>query len=75
MARETHGGHADADVGVDGLKIRDDPEAIFQEGRFLCDVGEHRRDSTYLQTRRCEGLLGVADASTQPRVRRAARRP
>ena len=26
----------------DGLKVRDDPEAIFQEGRFLCDVGEHR---------------------------------
>ena len=27
---------------LDGLKIRDDPEAIFQEGRFFCDVGEHR---------------------------------
>jgi serine/threonine-protein kinase len=27
----------------DGLKIRDDPEAIFQEGRFLCDVGEHQK--------------------------------
>jgi non-specific serine/threonine protein kinase len=26
----------------DGLTIRDDPEAIFQEGRFLCDVGEQR---------------------------------
>ena len=24
----------------DGLKIREDPEAIFQEGRFFCDVGE-----------------------------------
>jgi TolB-like protein len=27
----------------DGLKIRDDPEAIFQEGRFFCDVGEHQK--------------------------------
>jgi len=27
----------------DGLKIRDDPEAIFQEGRFFCDVGEYRQ--------------------------------
>ena len=26
----------------DGLKIREDPEAIFQEGRFFCDVGERR---------------------------------
>ena len=26
----------------DGLKIRDDPEAIFQEGRFFCDVGDYR---------------------------------
>ena len=27
----------------DGLKIRDDPEAIFQEGRFFCDVAEYRK--------------------------------
>jgi len=26
----------------DGLTIREDPEAIFQEGRFFCDVGEYR---------------------------------
>ena len=31
----------------DGLKIRDDPEAIFQEGRFLCDVGERRLGMEY----------------------------
>jgi hypothetical protein len=34
---------------LDGLKIRDDPEAIFQEGRFFCDVGEHRRGLDLLQ--------------------------
>ena len=32
----------------DGLTIRHDPEAIFQEGRFLCDLGEHRRGLDYL---------------------------
>ena len=32
-----------------GLKIRDDPEAIFQEGRFLCDVGEHRLGVEHLR--------------------------
>jgi eukaryotic-like serine/threonine-protein kinase len=34
---------------LDGLKIRDDPEAIFQEGRFLCNVGEHRLGMEYLR--------------------------
>jgi tetratricopeptide (TPR) repeat protein len=31
------------------LKIQDDPEAIFQEGWMLCDVGEHERGLGYLQ--------------------------
>jgi TolB-like protein len=35
-------------TAFDGLKIRDDPEAIFQEGRFLCDVGEHQKGLEYL---------------------------
>jgi non-specific serine/threonine protein kinase len=35
-------------TAFDGLKIRDDPEAIFQEGRFLCDVGEHHKGLEYL---------------------------
>ena len=34
---------------LDGLKVRDDPEAIFQEGRFLCDVGEHRQGLDHLR--------------------------
>jgi len=28
---------------LEGLKIMDDPEAIFQEGWLFCDVGEHER--------------------------------
>jgi len=28
---------------ISSLKIFDDPEAIFEEGWFLCDVGEHAR--------------------------------
>ncbi|PYQ42883.1 MAG: hypothetical protein DMF77_11505 [Acidobacteria bacterium] len=32
-----------------GLKIRDDPEAIFQEGWLLCDVGEHQRGLGFLR--------------------------
>jgi serine/threonine protein kinase/tetratricopeptide (TPR) repeat protein len=37
---------ADMRLSVDileGLRIMDDPEAIFQEGWLLCDVGEHQR--------------------------------
>jgi tetratricopeptide (TPR) repeat protein len=32
-----------------GLKIMEDPEAIFQEGWLLCDVGEHERGLPYLR--------------------------
>jgi serine/threonine protein kinase/tetratricopeptide (TPR) repeat protein len=31
------------------LKIFDDPEAIFQEGWFFCDVGDHARGLDFLQ--------------------------
>ena len=31
------------------LKIMDDPEAIFQEGWLLCDVGEHEKGLEQLQ--------------------------
>jgi non-specific serine/threonine protein kinase len=34
---------------LDGLKIREDPEAVFQEGRFFCDVGEHQVGMEYLR--------------------------
>jgi TolB-like protein len=33
----------------EGLKIRDDPEAIFQEGWLLCDVGEHDTGLPFLR--------------------------
>ncbi len=32
-----------------GLRIQDDPEAIFQEGWILCDVGDYEAGLTYLQ--------------------------
>jgi Tfp pilus assembly protein PilF len=43
-----------------GLKIADDPEAIFQEGWLLCDVGEHERGLVQLQ-RAVEKGYCVAD--------------
>ena len=57
----------------DGLKIRDDPEAIFQEGRFFCDVGEHRRGLDYCSGRWRKAISSCPTLDAKPRVRRAAR--
>ena len=39
------------------LKIQDDPEAIFQEGWLLCDVGEHEQGLAYLQRAVAKGYF------------------
>ena len=40
-----------------GLKIQDDPEAIFLEGWLLCDVGEHERGLGHLQRAVAKGYF------------------
>lgn len=45
------------------LKIQDDPEAIFQEGWMLCDVGEHQRGLGYLQRAVAKGYFAVPTLS------------
>jgi len=42
------------------LKINDDPEAIFQEGWLLCDIGHHRDGLEYLRRAVTKGYF-VAD--------------
>jgi hypothetical protein len=42
---------------LSSLKIQDDPEAIFQEGWLLCDVGEHARGLPYLQRAVAKGYV------------------
>ena len=39
------------------LKIMDDPEAIFQQGWLLCDVGEHERGLDYLRRAVAKGYF------------------
>jgi serine/threonine protein kinase/tetratricopeptide (TPR) repeat protein len=39
------------------LKINDDPEAIFQDGWLLCDVGEHERGLVELQRAVAKGYF------------------
>jgi hypothetical protein len=40
-----------------GLKIQDDPEAIFLEGWLLCDVDEHERGFGHLQRAVAKGYF------------------
>ena len=42
------------------LKIQDDPEAIFQFGCLLCDVGDHRPGSRYLERAVARGYFAAA---------------
>ena len=62
---------ADMLVGMSALsalKIQDDPEAIFQEGWLLCDVGEHEAGLGHLRRAVAKGYFVVADARGQPRT-------
>ncbi len=74
VARSPAGGHARPACPLSSaLKIQDDPEAIFQEGWLLCDVGEHEQGLAYLRRAVAKGYFVGADARAQPAVRRAAR--
>jgi eukaryotic-like serine/threonine-protein kinase len=48
------------------FKIFDDPEAIFQEGWFLCDVGEHVRGLEYLQRAVARGYCAAPTLTVWP---------
>jgi serine/threonine protein kinase/tetratricopeptide (TPR) repeat protein len=45
------------------LKIQDDPEAMFQEGWLLCDVGEHELGLGHLQRAVAKGYFVAATLS------------
>ena len=49
-----------------GLKIMEDPEAIFQEGWLLCDVGEHERGLPHLQRAVAKGYFVVPTLQGRP---------
>jgi tetratricopeptide (TPR) repeat protein len=44
---------------LSGLKIMDDPEAIFQEGWLLCDAGEHAAGLVQLQRAVAKGYFAA----------------
>ena len=47
------------------LKIQDDPEAIFQEGWLLCDVGRHEEGLGFLQRAIAKGYFVVPTLSSR----------
>jgi TolB-like protein/tetratricopeptide (TPR) repeat protein len=51
---------------LSGLKIQEDPEALFLEGWLLCDVGEHERALEHLQRAVSKGYF-VADTLARSR--------
>ena len=53
-------------TALGALKIRDDPEAIFQEGWMLCDVGEYELGLGYLQGAVTKGYFPTATLERSP---------
>jgi tetratricopeptide (TPR) repeat protein len=52
--------------GFGALKIHDDPEAIFQQGWLLCDVGEHETGMTYLRRAVTKGYFVSPTLAARP---------
>jgi eukaryotic-like serine/threonine-protein kinase len=53
-------------AALGGLKIMEDPEAIFQEGWLLCDVGAHARGLPYLQRAVAKGYFVAPTLAKSP---------
>jgi serine/threonine protein kinase/tetratricopeptide (TPR) repeat protein len=50
----------------EGLRIQEDPEAIFQEGWLLCDVGDHEAGLRFLQRAIAKRYYAVMTLSVRP---------
>ena len=57
---------ASRSVAFSGLKIQDDPEAIFQEGWLLCDLGEYAQGLPFLQRGVAKGYYPVSVLASRP---------
>ena len=50
----------------EGLRVQNDPEAIFQEGWMLCDVGDHDSGLIFLQRAIAKRYYAVATLAARP---------
>ena len=53
-------------AGRRGLKINEDPEAIFQDGWLLCDMGRHRAGLPHLQRAVANGYFVPSTLAERP---------
>ena len=53
-------------LGFGALKIHEDPEAIFQQGWLLCDVGEYETGLAYLRRAVTKGYFASPTLATRP---------
>jgi serine/threonine-protein kinase len=60
------GDMADRMASVTAFKIQEDPEAIFQEGWLLCDVGEHEAGLERLRRAVAKGYYPAATLAERP---------
>jgi hypothetical protein len=68
----------DMAVGISALstlKIQDDPEAIFQVGWLLCDVGAHQEGLDHLRRAIAKGYFVVETLSGRPQFDALRRDP
>lgn len=56
----------EAEESLEPLEINDDPEAIFQEGWLLCDVGEHQRGLAFLRRAIDKGYFVAPTLASRP---------
>ena len=54
------------DESLGPLKIQEDPEAMFQQGWLLCDVGEYERGFDYLRRAVSKGYFVASTLSDRP---------
>ena len=57
------------------LKIQNDPEAVFQEGWLLCDVGEHDQAMPLLRRAVDKGYFVAATLASRPQFDALRGRP
>jgi serine/threonine-protein kinase len=60
---------------LEGLKIQEDPEAIFQEGWLLCDVGEHQAGLDHIRRAVAKGYFPSPTLSSSPAFHALRRNP
>ena len=63
------------DASLGHLKIREDPEAMFQQGWLLCDAGQYEQGFDYLRRAVSKGYFVATTLSERPQFDALRDRP